>query len=41
MFYDVGERSFSHAGTAAWNSSPDNIKLATDLKGFLSRVYSI
>ena len=26
----VGERCFSHAGPAAWNSLPDNIKLTTD-----------
>jgi len=29
-----GERCFSHAGPAAWNSLPDSIKLTTDTNRF-------
>ena len=29
-----GERCFSHAGPAAWNSLPDSIKLITDTNQF-------
>jgi len=30
----VGERCFSHADLAAWNSLPDSIKLTTDINRF-------
>ena len=29
-----GERCFSHAGPAAWNSLPESIKLTTDIIDF-------
>jgi len=32
--FKFGERSFSHAGPAAWNSLPDNIKLTNDTNRF-------
>jgi len=31
-----GERCYSHAGPAAWNSLPDSIKLTTDTNRFCS-----
>ena len=39
-----GERCFSHAGPAAWNSLPDSIKLTTDtkiLKYFKTRLFHL